>query len=96
VKQLFCRIPRSTTVAGHRLSGMDDSDGDCYHEEGFPSQLAPGAWSLAPAGLEGEQGSADSLPDLVLSATVLSPSTQVLGNFASRTFLKDYQHNIFV
>ena len=43
---------------------MSDSEGDVYHEEGFPS-------------LHSAEGSVDSLPDIVLSSTSLSQTTQV-------------------
>ena len=46
---------------------MSDSDGDSYHEEGFPSLQC-----------DQDTGSLESLPDLVLSAaTTLSQTTQV-------------------
>jgi len=48
----------------------DFEDGDSYHEEGFPS--------LQCGGRDDDEGSVDSLPDLVLSAaTTLSQTTQV-------------------
>ena len=47
---------------------MSDSEGDSYHEEGFPSLQCD----------QDDNGSVDSLPDLVLSAaTTLSQTTQV-------------------
>ena len=47
---------------------MSDSEGDSYHEEGFPSLQCD----------QDDAGSVDSLPDLVLSAaTTLSQTTQV-------------------
>ena len=55
---------------------MSDSDeGDSYHEEGFPSLQCD----------QDDEGSVDSLPDLVLSAaTTLSQTTQVeLPTFSS-------------
>ena len=46
---------------------MSDSEGDSYHEEGFPSLQC-----------DQDDGSVESLPDLVLSAaTTLSQTTQV-------------------
>ena len=46
----------------------DSEDGDSYHEEGFPSLQCD----------QDDEGSVDSLPDLVLSAaTTLSQTTQV-------------------
>jgi len=48
---------------------MSDSEGDSYHEEGFPSLQCD----------QDDNGSLDSLPDLVLSAaTTLSQTTQEL------------------
>ena len=48
---------------------MSDSEGDSYHEEGFPSLQCD---------QEDDSGSVESLPDLVLSAaTTLSQTTQV-------------------
>jgi len=49
---------------------MSDSEGDSYHEEGFPSLQCD---------QDDDAGSVDSLPDLVLSAaTTLSQTTQEL------------------
>ena len=55
-----------------------DGDGDSYHEEGFPSLLQCDQEFPSLQCDQDDEGSVDSLPDLVLSAaTTLSQTTQV-------------------
>ena len=69
VNSCWSCIPRKQSHSSAEQWAMSDSeDGDSYHEEGFPSLQCD----------QDDEGSVDSLPDLVLSAaTTLSQTTQV-------------------
>ena len=71
---MIVQCDTGVTVEWEYSVRMSDSDGDSYHEEGFPP-LECCTPSLGED-VEGE-GSFDSLPDLVLSSTALSKTTQV-------------------
>jgi len=70
VNSCWSCIPRKQSHSSAEQWAMSDSeDGDSYHEEGFPSLQCD----------QDDEGSVDSLPDLVLSAaTTLSQTTQEL------------------
>ena len=65
----------------------DSEDGDSYHEEGFPS---------LQCARDDDEGSVDSLPDLVLSAaTTLSQTTQVQISKSNRAMELKYKARLF-